>query len=144
MDFMFIIAIIAIVVISNLFRKFSQQVQTNRMPTFGGSDDGEGPLNLEPMEMNQKALKEDRKVEQPIHTFSTTNFGDHKDLKGNYQTSSSGFGYEKLNKPIVTPSKKNKVIENKGLDPNQAIQGMMWSEVFGPPRAKKPYSYYKK
>ncbi|MFS1513525.1 hypothetical protein VQL36_13940 [Chengkuizengella sp. SCS-71B] len=139
MDFMLIIAIIAIVVISNLFRNISKQVQTQRMPTFGGTDDGEGPLNLEPTEIKQTVVLEDRKVAQPVHSFSTTNFVEHKDLR-----SSSGFGNTAVTKPIVTSSQEKKVIQNKGLDPNQAIQGMMWSEVFGPPRAKKPYRYPQK
>ncbi|NDI33721.1 hypothetical protein [Chengkuizengella sediminis] len=143
MDFKFIIAIIAFFVISNLFRKLSKQVQTNRMPTFGGSDD-EGPMNLEPTEIEHTIVMEERKNEKPIHSFNSTNLGEHKVLMEKYQTSSSGFGNEILNNPSITPKKKNEVLEKKGLNPNQAIQGMMWSEVFGPPRAKKTYRYPQK
>ncbi|MDP5273092.1 hypothetical protein [Chengkuizengella axinellae] len=135
------ISIIAFFVISSLFNHFKKQAQSNRMPSFDGSDHDDEPLEMDKTRAAEKTVIIEQR-ERP-RSFNTVERDAAKNVL-DYQTSRSGFSDVNTDKTSNITTKKQKTTEDHRMNPNQAIQGMMWSEVFGPPRAKKPYRYPQK
>ena len=158
MEFLGFLIIIGL--ISSIFNKNNQRQQQQRpmkktTPNTGRNFAEEEETNLETPFMDwEDSLEELEKRFTRRWTASGRSEGNDETMEKAEPTAS--FSKTEMSQP-TSPSEKSEIVEspivdtqgtiqleedmNTIVDPKNAAQGMMWAEIFGPPRSKRPFRF---
>lgn len=144
------LAVILIGFVFSILRKNNKPA--NRMPTFGGDTAGHRP-DSEPDEDDDELdnrLEEERA--RPVYTEADRSFPAAGWQQEKAAHERNGITLEERiarmmppASPAGTPGHAEKskgesaVPANAAIRPEEALKGVLWSEILGPPRAKRPY-----
>ncbi|UUZ85507.1 hypothetical protein LJK88_19470 [Paenibacillus sp. P26] len=111
------------------------------MPPFGGGGMGWPGRSAEPR--MSKASPSPRR-EAPSAKPSPSPAMKAAPTAESVQTAAAGHGHEERLKVSAQPSERSKPAAGAGtspglLNPEDASRGVLWAEILGPPRAKRPY-----
>jgi hypothetical protein len=135
-----VFVVIAIGFITSFLRKVKQgqeqsgEQQSQGMPPFG---QGSAPSSRKarPARVEHAPVRPQQEMVRAEESLPEQ-YADWRVLAQGQETSriSSVKGIQENNKPVAAASSLSGEIS-----PAQAAQGIVWAEVFGPPRAKRPY-----
>jgi hypothetical protein len=140
-DNLFFVIIIFWIVVSFLKRwmrslpgEADRQERGNSIPPFGGDHiPVERERNTRPPEPQQAVPAAHETKRSPLHTGSVQEYG----------RPAAKLGSAAARARTAASDPDGNKLDEFGVEINakQAVQGMMWAEVFGAPRAKKPFRY---
>lgn len=139
------LAVILIGFVFSILRKGNKPA--NRMPSFGGDTAANRP-GSEPDDRDDEPMLE---VERSYPVYAEAERSSQAGLGHGYasQETDSITLEERISamKPSVRPAPRHAESSNKEsavaasavIRPEEALKGVLWSEILGPPRAKRPY-----
>jgi hypothetical protein len=160
LDNIFFVVII-IAVLSSFFGKLrstqsNQEGPGNGMPPFmgepsrgtigreaaGGGRGGDGPRAAQPSSTDAARTSWPSAAERSELRQSLARFQTEEGNGRNEREFESAYRRDVPARQSITAAHTQAVEQEttlKTLTRNEAVQGMMWAEIFGPPRAKRPY-----
>lgn len=139
------LAVILIGFVFSILRKGNKPA--NRMPSFGGDTAGNRP-GSEPDERDDEPMLEE---ERSYPVYAEEERSSQAGLPQGYALQDSITLEERIAamKPSVRPASAPRHAESSNKEsaaaasavirPEEALKGVLWSEILGPPRAKRPF-----
>ncbi|WCR29358.1 hypothetical protein L3476_11905 [Paenibacillus thiaminolyticus] len=142
------LAVILIGFVFSLLRKGNKPA--NRMPSFGGDTAGGRPGSEPDGQDDEPVMEEERSY--PVYTEERRSQAGLSQGYASHETDTGTITLEErlaAMKPSVGPASAPRHAESSNKEsaaaasavirPEEALKGVLWSEILGPPRAKRPY-----
>ncbi|CAH8709202.1 hypothetical protein M5W83_07770 [Paenibacillus thiaminolyticus] len=140
------LAVILIGFVFSLLRK-GNKPPANRMPSFGGDKAGGRP-GSEPDDHDDEPVMEEKRS-YPVYTEERSQAGlsqgyashetDTITLEERIAAMKPSVGPASAPRHAESSNKKSAAAASAVIRPEEALKGVLWSEILGPPRAKRPY-----
>ncbi|MGG4393227.1 hypothetical protein ABEX25_02785 [Paenibacillus thiaminolyticus] len=140
------LAVILIGFVFSLLRKGNKPA--NRMPSFGGDTAGRRPGSEPDDHDDEPVMEEERSY--PVYTEERSSqaglsqgYASHeKDtitLEERTAAMKPSVGPASAPRHTESSNKESAAAASAVIRPEEALKGVLWSEILGPPRAKRPY-----
>lgn len=140
------LAVILIGFVFSLLRKGNKPA--NRMPSFGGDTAGGRPGSEpdnhddEPLmeeERSYRVYTEERSSQAGLSQGYASHGTDNITLEERIAAMKPSVGPASAPRHAESSNKESAAAASAVIRPEEALKGVLWSEILGPPRAKRPY-----